>query len=519
MMVIIMADQDRKYIEKRSPGRRVEDWMVRDQIHRHKMICELGQMITSEMHLDALFDLIIEQINQFMSTERCSVFIHDPENEQLWSLVSTDLGKDQIRFKTSHGVAGWVFRNKSPVIINDPYSDPRFFQDIDKKTGFRTRNILCIPLINREQTCIGTLQTLNQKDRDFTEQDLELLTSASHYVAIALENAKLYEDLKVLDKAKERVINHLSHELRTPLAIIHGVLHKVRKCIKKDNYTGLEKSLKRGERSVNRLLDLQTKIDDILNQKSVEEKKRIIKIIEDAVSFIEELSENSRNQNVKALKEVSNRLESIYSADKISKEKIPLDEFLDDLCNQAESASEKRNLEIVRNFEKELVLEMDRNILFKVCGGILKNAIENTPDEGIIEINARFVNGEICIDFKDYGIGITSQNQQLIFGGFFHTQDTNLYSSKKPYEFNAGGSGSDLLRTKVFSERYGFSVDFNSTRCKHAPTDAEMCAGKISECQSIREKSECYSCSGSVFSIRFPATKGGQKTSFTTAKE
>jgi signal transduction histidine kinase len=128
-------------------------------------------------------------------------------------------------------------------------------------------------------------------------------------------------------------------------------------------------------------------------------------------------------------------------------------------------------------------------------------------DEGIIEINARLEDDEICIAFQDYGVGITPQNQKLIFGGFFHTQDTNLYSSKKPYEFNAGGSGSDLLRTKVFSERYGFSVDFDSTRCKFIPTDREMCPGRISACQSITKKSDCLSSGGSVFSIKFSVSQ------------
>ena len=503
--MIIVSTKDQNIVIKRSKSRRIEDRMLCEQIQRHKMLFELGQLITSEMDLDALFKIIMAQTNQFMNTERCSVFMYDSRNEQLWSLVSTDLGKNEIRFPTDRGVAGWVFQHKAPLIINNPYDDPRFFSEIDQKTGFLTRNILCIPLMNRKHKCIGTLQTLNKKERDFTEQDLELLTSASHYVAIALENAKLYEDLKVLDKAKERVINHLSHELRTPLAIISEALRKIRKRYKNDTLAGLEKILDRGERNVKRLLDLQTKIDDILNQRSVEEKERIIKIIEDAVSLVEELTEESSNQNVNIIKDVWERLEFIYGTNKMSIEAILLDEFLHDVCNEAISSLGTRKLEIIRNFQKEIVLDMDRNILYKLCIGILKNAIENTPDEGVIEVIARSEDDEITIVFQDYGVGITPQNQKLIFGGFFHTQDTNLYASKKPYEFNAGGSGSDLLRTKVFSERCGFSVDFDSTRCKFIPSDREMCPGRISECRFITEKSDCISLGGSVFTIKFSA--------------
>ncbi len=75
-----------------------EDPKRDDDVQRYKLLLELGQMITSEMNLDALFKLIMEQTNQFMNTERSSVFMYDSKNEQLWSLVSTDLRKNEIRF-------------------------------------------------------------------------------------------------------------------------------------------------------------------------------------------------------------------------------------------------------------------------------------------------------------------------------------------------------------------------------------------------------------------------------------
>ena len=499
-----MSTHDKKYTGQRSFVRRKQDYMISDQVQRHKMLFELGQMITSEMNLDALFKLIMGQTNQFMNTERSSVFMYDSKNEQLWSLVSTDLGKNEIRFPVSHGVAGWVFKHRTPLIINDPYKDLRFFSDVDKKTGFQTRNILCIPLINRNQECIGTLQTLNKKEGDFTDLDLELLTSASHYVAISLENAKLYEDLKVLDKAKERVINHLSHELKTPLAIITGVLRRIRNILGKENLTILEKTLDRGERNVKRLLDLQNKIEDILNQKSIQEKEYILNLIESAAGLVQEIKEERDDRYSEILGTISDRLESLFSIYEIREQEILVGEFLHTVCDYALSAMGERQLDIVRNFDSGIHLFTDRGILEKVCEGLLKNAIENTPDQGSVEITATKKNGEIRIEFHDYGVGITSENQKMIFGGFFHTQDTMLYSSKRPYDFNAGGTGSDLLRIKTFSERLGFLVEFDSSRCKFIPTDRQMCPGRISACQFVTEKSACFSFGGSVFSIIFP---------------
>ena len=126
-------------------------------LQQYQMILELGAIITSEVDLDSLLSVVAEQINRVLDTERCSVFLYDEKRIELWSLMATDLRKGEIRIPSSDGVIGWVFQNQKTLIINDAYSDSRFYSKVDKKTGFVTRNILCIPLINRKKTCIGTL--------------------------------------------------------------------------------------------------------------------------------------------------------------------------------------------------------------------------------------------------------------------------------------------------------------------------------------------------------------------------
>jgi hypothetical protein len=108
------------------------------------------------------------------------------------------------------------------------------------------------------------------------------------------------------------------------------------------------------------------------------------------------------------------------------------------------------------------------------------------------------------LEVRDYGVGVTAVNSPLIFGGFFHTQDTDLYSSKRPYQFNAGGAGADLLRIKVFSERFGFTVDFQSTRCPFIPEDTDLCPGRISNCSFVSDRQGCLTTGGSSFSVQFP---------------
>ncbi len=510
--MVTTLDGKKNQRERRGSLRRESERIAAETMQRQRMLFELGQIMTSEMDIDALFPLIIEQTNQVMNTEKASVFLIDSTGEKLWSMVSTDLEKDQVRIPKDLGVAGWVFQNRSPVIINDAYSDPRFFPEVDKKTGFKTRNILSIPLINREKKCIGTLQALNKKTGDFNEEDQAFLISASHYMAIAIENAKLYDDLRVLDLAKERVINHLSHELRTPLAVIMAIFSRVEREFDEAKITGLDNMLDRGRRNVKRLLDLQARIDDILNQKRVKEQKEILGLLQSAADLAWGFNQSYEGEGAEVLDYVCKRLEALFCMDEIHMEQIPLTNLLVDVYERSIDSMGQRELNITLDLEKDLSVNMDRDVLDKVFSGLLRNAIENTPDEGTIKVSAKEKDNEIRVSFHDFGVGITPDNQQLIFGGFFHTQKTDLYSSKRACEFNAGGSGSDLLRTKCFSERLGFSVDFRSSRCKYIPKDEDMCPGRISKCSFIQNESECLDSGESIFSIVFPLSSKTTKT-------
>ncbi len=485
--------------------------MSTDQLQLYKILNELGLMVTSEINLDNLFRVIMDQTNLIMNTERCSVFMYDSKSDELWTLGSTDLGKNEVRIPADHGIAGWVYRYKLPQIINDPYNDSRFFPEVDHTTGFRTRNLLCIPLINRKLECIGTLQTLNKKNGDFADQDLQVLTSIASYVTIALKNAKLYDDLKALDKARERVINHLSHELKTPLAVIYGALSRIRNRLTEMDISDLDKTVDRGARNVRRLIDLQEKIDDILVRDPEEvlgENKRIVDLIQSAADLVEEAKEANYQEYDGFIQSILDRLNTVMSPLGIKPEKVDVKEFLEPLCERAMVATDFRQIMISGSFEKQCKIFMDRHVLTKVCDGLLRNAIENTPDQGLVEVTAIRNQGTVEVSFRDYGTGITPQNQNLIFGGFFHTQDTAKYSSKKPYVFNAGGSGSDLLRIKAFSERFGFTIAFESTRCRFRPADDDVCPGAIDACRFVQSADECFAAGGSTFTLRFPVFLG-----------
>ncbi len=201
----------------RTIGRRQDDRFVRQALSRIKKLLAVGQIITSEMNMERLFELVMAETNKIIGSERSSVFLHDEKQGDLFTLVATGLEQGQIRIQTDKGVAGYVFRQQAPLVIEDVQEDPRFFAEVDLQSGFRTRSILALPLINREGTCIGVLETLNKIGGNFSESDVKTLSTVAGYVAIALENAKLYREVT---EASERLKSAL-HRIETLEKVKH----------------------------------------------------------------------------------------------------------------------------------------------------------------------------------------------------------------------------------------------------------------------------------------------------------
>ncbi len=473
---------------------------------RYAELLDVGRIITSEMNFDVLFPLVIEHTNSIMGTEASSVFFFEVKTDELTCLVSSDLKKCEIRVPAANGISGWVFQHRTHALVNDASGDPRFNASVDAKTGFRTRNVLCVPLINRYRECIGTLQALNKENGSFTDEDVEVLTSLSNYVTVAIENSRLYEELKAMNKAKDRAISHLSHELKTPLALISAVLGTLSQKLATSTIAGIERNLAMAERNVTRLLHLQQEIDNIMNEKSAGYETKISRVIEDVFHFVERERDVL---DVDALGRVSDFIASIYRSDPESIGSIPMVEFLHAICEACRKATGGRKVEIAEDLGDAAEITANQAALRKVFDGILRNAVENTPDGGRIEVTARVDDQHLVVHVRDFGTGITDENQKLIFTGFFHTQDTEHYSTKTPYAFNAGGSGADLLRAKVFSERYGFEIAFDSTRCTFIPEDSDECPGRISSCRFVKDESGCRA-SGTVFTVKIPLTRDAE---------
>ena len=187
--------------------------MEKSRIRPHRLITELSQLFNLETSLDTVLTVSMYKLNHYMNSERSSIFVFDPLNKQLTSYSSLDLAKQEIRMSKSTGVAGWVFEHRMPAIINDAYEDSRFFRGVDDLTGFRTRNLICTAMIDDKGKCLGTIQSLNKTNGDFTTGDLELLNVTARLVAVALNKNRGYDEMLTTNITCGKIGNRVSTEL------------------------------------------------------------------------------------------------------------------------------------------------------------------------------------------------------------------------------------------------------------------------------------------------------------------
>lgn len=363
-----MKTPDTVDVIDRRPEKQDKNRQLLEQNDQLRQIIKVGQALMSEMNLDDLLDLIMDQTVQILDVERSTIFLHDSRTDKLWSRVGTGIKKKEIRIPSGRGIAGCVFKNRAPLIIEDAYNDPRFYHEVDKDTGFQTRNILCIPLINRSDICIGALEALNKRFGEFTERDEELLVSISHYISIALENARLYEDLKSINAARKKVIDHLAHEIRTPVAIVDAALKYISKQLAEGNTHNLDRTIARGRRNLKRLMNLQEKITDILNYRFNEDKQKMTRLIETFFSLTEEACEVCHDSNSNIFESLLQRLESIYLIEDFYPETISLDTLLDKIHNEAVEAMGDRELDIILDIQPDLILFSDCRLIDDISG-------------------------------------------------------------------------------------------------------------------------------------------------------
>jgi signal transduction histidine kinase len=212
---------------------------------------EVSQIITSTLDLRQVPRIIVEAARELTKTEAASILLLDKKTGELYFETATGVKGDEVKHfvvPLTGSISGWVLTHNEPLIIRNVQDDPRTYRLVDERVDFVTRSLMAAPLNFHGET-IGVIMVLNrQVEEDFTDQDLQTLMAMAAQAAIAIENARLFDDLvraytaldkanrqlQEMDKLKSAFIGVITHELRSPFANIafslqllerHGLEH------------------------------------------------------------------------------------------------------------------------------------------------------------------------------------------------------------------------------------------------------------------------------------------------------
>jgi adenylate cyclase len=169
---------------------------ITELVRRTSALVDISNRVSDSLSLDVLFPRLMEVVTETLNVERSSLFLHDADTNELFSRVMQGNGMGEVRFPAALGIAGSVFTRGEGEIIPEAYADARFNREFDTKTGYRTRNILCVPIRNKKREVIGVTQALNKKEGAFDVEDQRLLEALSSQAAAALENARMFEKVE-----------------------------------------------------------------------------------------------------------------------------------------------------------------------------------------------------------------------------------------------------------------------------------------------------------------------------------
>ncbi len=166
--------------------------------------------VTSDIKLGSLLQKVMSEATRMLNAERSTLFLNDEKTKELWSEVGQGLDAMQIRLPNHVGIAGAVFTSGKTINIPYAYADLRFNPVFDKKTGFFTRSILCVPVVNQKGKIIGVTQVLNKRGGPFANEDESRLRAFTAQASIALENAKLFSDVQTMKNYNESMLESMS---------------------------------------------------------------------------------------------------------------------------------------------------------------------------------------------------------------------------------------------------------------------------------------------------------------------
>lgn len=355
-------------------------------------ILKFSALINSSLNIIEVLDNAMKWAEEFIDAEASSVYELEEDKNELFIRLARGEKKravEGLKVKVGEGIAGSVVKTGKPIAIQDVTKDKRFSDRFDRITGFKTRSVICVPLILRDRP-IGALQVMNKRNREpFRQADLELLNSIAQLLAISMENAKLYQQLeekfeltsmelastqkKLIRSERLAAMGHLvqgvAHEIRNPIMTIGGFAHRMKKELQQD-------------------YKLQKYIDIILDESG-----RLERLVREVREFSE----------VQSASLVLDHIEPT------------IHEVLQIFEPLARNHDVKLSVEIQDDLPP---ISMDASQLVIAMSNIIENALEAMPNGGNLTLRATREVRLLSVSFRDTGVGIDREQLDAIYDPF-----------------------------------------------------------------------------------------------------
>jgi signal transduction histidine kinase len=347
---------------------------------------EIGRVLNSANNLDQLLTYIIREAANLTNTEAASILLLDPHTRDLFIVASSNEISAQMAatpVPLNGSIAGAIIQANKPMFIPDVSQDPRWNQNVDKAIDFHTKAILGVPMRDVERRPVGVLEAINKKSGNFTRQDAEMLTILADIAGVAVERARMDEDLRQayaelndLDQLKTDFISIASHELRTPLTVILGYLSFLRE-------SSSPEMMGQFDTVLNAAVHLRTLIQDMLNFQYVDAGRESLNLERlDVVALVRGLTAQTDETAVAKQQSVTTNLPDI-----------------------------------------PIHIMADSSVIEVVLNNLFDNAIKFTPQAGHIEINIENRDKEVWVMVSDDGLGVPADQIERIFKRFYQVED------------------------------------------------------------------------------------------------
>jgi signal transduction histidine kinase len=371
-------------------------------IERYQKVMEISRDLASTLDLDVLLRRIVAAATELCHAEQASILLYDQNKQELYFEASTNLKTPQIRgiiVPVASSIAGWIVTNRQPIMLSDVTHDSRHYTMITQVTETPTTSLLGVPLITKDKV-IGALETINKQAGKFTEEDKEILTTLGAQAAVAIENARLFQ--------QSDLISELVHELRTPLSSLSTAVHIV----------------------------LRSDVPD-------EQRNRIAQIIRDEIFRLSELTTSFLDLS---------RLESGRAQFRMNT--FDLKRVLEDSCEMELPRAAEKDLDLELWVEPGLpMLTADQDKIKQVVINLINNGIKYNRAGGKVTVRAETDDRGFKLSIIDSGPGIPPENLPNLFTRFYRVPGLENVSS---------GTGLGLSICKRIIEAHHGHIDVQS---------------------------------------------------------